>query len=50
MLSVNQFVTFIVGAGGFGGKRSSQHAKVISIHTLIYCYICTCYIVRMYVS
>jgi 3-hydroxyacyl-CoA dehydrogenase/3a,7a,12a-trihydroxy-5b-cholest-24-enoyl-CoA hydratase len=27
LLSINQFTTFIVGAGGFGGKRSSQHAK-----------------------
>ena len=31
LLSVNQFSTFIVGAGGFGGKRSSEHAKVLCI-------------------
>ena len=28
LLCVNQFSTFIMGAGGFGGKRSSPHAKV----------------------
>jgi 3-hydroxyacyl-CoA dehydrogenase/3a,7a,12a-trihydroxy-5b-cholest-24-enoyl-CoA hydratase len=27
LLCVNQFSTFIMGAGGFGGKRSSPHAK-----------------------
>ena len=32
LLSVNQFSTFIVGAGGFGGKRSSPHVKV-GVHT-----------------
>ena len=32
LLSVNQFSTFIVGAGGFGGKRSSEHAKVYTVH------------------
>ena len=31
LLSINQFSTFIVGAGGFGGKRTSQHAKVDTI-------------------
>ena len=31
LISVNQFSTFIVGAGGFGGKQSSEHAKVLCI-------------------
>ena len=34
LLSVNQFSVFIVGAGGFGGKRTSQHAKVCMSHTV----------------
>ena len=36
LLSVNQFSTFIVGAGGFGGKRSSEHAKVYTVHCTLY--------------
>ena len=28
LLCVNQFSTFIMGAGGFGGKRSSPHTEV----------------------
>ena len=28
LLCVNQFSTFVMGAGGFGGKCSSPHAKV----------------------
>ncbi len=29
VLAVNQFATFIVGAGNFGGKRTSDFIKVI---------------------
>lgn len=28
LLCYNQFSVFVVGAGGFGGKRSSEKAKV----------------------
>ena len=28
MVAVNQFSTFIIGAGGFGGKTKSDHLKV----------------------
>nr|XP_002124783.1 peroxisomal multifunctional enzyme type 2 [Ciona intestinalis] len=28
----NQFVTFVVGAGGFNGKRSSEHLKAVAKH------------------
>ena len=28
LICFNQFSTFVVGAGGFGGKRSSDYVKV----------------------
>ena len=53
LLSVNQFSTFIVGAGGFGGKRSSQHAKVYKLDMILSCLIymhfhCSTYYMYVY--
>ena len=45
LLCVNQFSTFVMGAGGFGGKRSSPHAKVqlfYSVH-LHFVFLCKCW-------
>ena len=45
LLSVNQFCTFIKGAGGFGGKRTSEHAKVLYMSNT-----CTCFYYAVEVS
>ena len=31
LVCTNQFAIFIIGAGGFGGKRSSPHVKVLFV-------------------
>ena len=30
VVCINQFVTYIIRAGGFGGKRDSPHLKVLT--------------------
>ena len=35
MIALNQFTTFIIGAGGFGGKRTSEKIVVCTETDLV---------------
>ena len=44
----NQFTTFAVGAGGFGGKRTSKYNKVIvCTGSYMYMYMCSTYFIAI---
>ncbi len=44
VVAENQFITFIIGAGGFGGKKTSDKLKVSCVCVILFVCFCCCFV------